>query len=454
MKYGKRFKVGGALIAGLLAATCLVGATAAIAQDMRFGIEQEITTLDPAIQANGWDAVANVNVYDSLVRPHTEKGVISSVAESWDVSEGGLVYTFHLKHGLKFHDGSEVKADDVAYSMVRQLAISSALRINFRLVDPNQITVVDDYTVSFALTEPSAAFLKALVVLKIINKDLITANIKPGQYGDNGDYGSEFLLANDAGSGPYTAARGASGDRLVLTRFDDYSLGEWQDGAPATVDLITIPESVTIGNMLRGGEVDVATWALPVQVQKQIATDQRFVYQADAQPVPWIVVMNNARPPLDDVHVRRAIAHAYDSQTVIQHIVGGGSELRGPVVKSLLNTCDGVAGYPFDLEAAKAELAQSKYSATELAGFKMNIAAAASSERFKNIALMLSTNLKKIGLDAEVQAVRFSDIGGQQTSPETAYDFVVFYYGGYLPDASESLDYCPASALMGPNRLN
>lgn len=422
-----------------------LGAAQSIAQEagpqLNWGVEMEIGSLDPVYQTNNWEYMTVANVYDSLVWPDREQGVKPWVAESWTISDDARTYTFKIKTGVPFHDGTEITAEDVAFSFKRMMDLAGPAASNFRSLTSQGVSVVDDNTVAVTLTEPDSAFLKALLTFKIVNKDLVMANLGTGTYGEFGDYGVEYLRTHDAGSGPYQATDIRLSDYVQLERFADYPFTTWTEQTPASVRISTVPEMATIATMLRAGEIDVASWSLPITMQNQIAQDTRFVMQKDLLPTAWFVIMNNSKPPLDDLAVRKAVAMAYDSNTVTQYILGGGGPLAGPVPASMLGACDGIPTYQFDIEAAKAELAKSKYSAEELASFSMDIAAVAGSERFKNIALLLSTNLAKIGLKAEVQSVRWTDIGQAQTTPETAYDFVVFYDGAKVPDPNVFLTY-------------
>lgn len=428
-----------------LALLTAMGAAQSIAQEagpqLNWGVEMEIGSLDPVYQTNNWEYMTVANVYDSLVWPDREQGVKPWVAESWTISEDARTYTFKIKTGVPFHDGSEMTAEDVAFSFKRMMDLAGPAASNFRSLTSEGVSVVDENTVSVTLTEPDSAFLKALLTFKIVNKDLIMANLATGTYGEFGDYGVEYLRTHDAGSGPYQVTDIRLSDYVQLAQFADYPFTTWSEQTPASVRISTVPEMATIATMLRAGEIDVASWSLPITVQNQIAQDPRFVMQKDLLPTAWFVIMNNSKPPLDDPAVRKAVAMAYDSNTVTQHILGGGGPLAGPVPASMLGACDGIPAYQFDIQAAKAELGNSKYSAEELAAFTMGIAAVAGSERFKNIALLLSTNLAKIGLKAEVQSVRWTDIGQAQTTPDTAYDFVVFYDGAKVPDPNVFLTY-------------
>jgi peptide/nickel transport system substrate-binding protein len=411
--------------AGLIAAT----ASHADARELklRWGVGMEVSTLDPVYQTNNWELATGYNMYDSLVWPDAEEGVKPWVAESWSVSEDGKTWTFKIRPDLTFHDGAPLTADDVVFSMQRLLTLDGPGATSFRDLTPESVSSPDPQTVVFSLDRPSASFLNALVTFKIVNKQLVLANLQDGPHGEMKDYGAAFLRTNDAGSGPFQLNSYSQGQLVVLDRFDDYALTNWEPEAPTSVEFQITPEMATIGTKLRAGEIDMGDWSLPISVQRDIATDPRFSMRQDAMNTAWYLIMNNANAPLDDVNVRRAVASAHDEGTLIRNITGAGGPMGGPVPDAMLPNCEPIAGYDFDLEKARKYLAASAYGEDELKSRPLKIAAVAGSERFNNIALLTASNLRKIGLNAEVQAVRWADITAAQTKPETAFDLVVFY---------------------------
>jgi peptide/nickel transport system substrate-binding protein len=384
---------------------------------------------------NNWETSVAYNIYDGLVHVDLAKGVQPWVAESWEISEDGLTYTFRIRDGLTFHDGSPLTAEDVAFSMDRMLALAGPAASFFEgAVDPEGTKVADERTVSFKLSKPYAPFLRGLMSLRIVNKKLVMENLAAGDFGEFQDYGREFLRANAAGSGPYRLTLFAPSDRVEIEAVPDYALGTPNAARPERVSFSTTPEVATIATRLRAGEIDVGDWSLPLNVQQSIVSDDRLSMLQTPTASSWYVVMNNARAPFDDPAVRRAVSLAYDTETVVEAILGAGEPQAGPVPNDLLPACTDIKTYAFDLEAAKAELAKSKYSASELASMTINVAAVAGSERFNNIALSLVTNLTALGLKAEVTPARWTDIVQAATKRETAFGMAVFYQALRIPD--------------------
>lgn len=407
---------------------------------LRWATLMEINTLDPVYQTNFWESVSTYNVYDTLVWPDAEKGVVPWLAESWMISEDGREYAFKIRGGQKFHDGSEVTAEDVAFSMVRMLVVNGPAASNFRMIKAEGVSFEGD-TVTFKLDAPNSSFLKSLLLFRIINKDVVLANLKPGAFGEMQDYGTDFLRANDAGSGPYEVADYRPGEILRVKKFADYALAPVKAGAPGSVEFQVTPEIATIVTKLRAGEIDVGDPTIPVTVQRELGSVPNLKRREEPIPSPWFVVMNTTKAPLDDVWVRKAIASAYDAETVKNHILGAGGPLAGPVPASMLPGCEGITTYPYDLDKAREFLSKSKYSAADLAKSDLRIAAVAGSDRFNNISLLLATNLTRLGIPTKVQPVRWTDIVAAQTKPETAYDFVLFYEPAKIPEPTLFLNY-------------
>jgi peptide/nickel transport system substrate-binding protein len=432
---GKRFggeedgemnkKVIGVIVISLVfwGASWPVSAAAPKPVEMRFAGEMEIASLDPMKSTNNWEWVALVNIYDTLVFPDPDpkKRFKPWIAESWTISPDRKTYTFRLKKGVKFHDGSEITADDVAFSMESLVTRSGPVGAQFKMVKPGSSKVIDKYTVALNLIEPDPSFLARLTIFRILNKKLILQHKEAGRFGEFGDYGEKFLTTQDAGSGPYRVVSMKHGDRLVLEKFKDYSLANW---GPNSIDRITffmIPEHVTIAAKFEKGELDMGIYSLPIKTIQGWRNNPQFVIQDDIAQATWYLVMNNKKPPFDDINVRKAVACAFDYDTEINAILGGGKRAGGPVPPGILGHSPSIPYYQRDLKKAKEWLQKSKYTPSQLAQFNIEIAAVAGSERFKKVALLAMSNLAEIGLKGSVKAARWTDICAAQQKPETAY---------------------------------
>lgn len=397
--------------------------------EMRWAVEMEIASVDPGKSTNNWEWIVALNIYDPLLFPDSDprKKLKPWIAESWTISPDGKTYTFKVRKGLKFHDGSEITAEDVAFSMERLVIAGGPVGTQFKMIKPGSTQVIDKNTVAFNLTHRDPAFLARMTIFRIMNKNLVMKNRAAGRFGEYGDFGEKFLTINDAGSGPYRVASIKHGDRLVLEKFQDYALAKW---VPTSIDRITIfmiPEIVTIAAKFEKGEIDLGIWSLPPKTIEGWKKNPNFVIKDDVAAVTWYLVMNNQKPPFDDLYVRKAIAYAFDYNTMMNSILGGGQRSTGPVPAGVFGHSDEIQKYERDMNKAKEMLKKSKYTQAQLAQFDIEIGAVAGSERFKKVALLAANNLAEIGLKGQVKAARWTDICQAQQKPETAYNMVVFY---------------------------
>ncbi len=317
--------------------------------------------------------------------------------------------------------------------MDRLVVTGAPVGTQFKMIKPGSTKVIDKYTVAFNLSERDPAFLARLTIFRIMNKKIILKNKAAGRFGELGDYGEKFMTTGDAGSGPYKVVAMKHSDRLVLEKFEDYALAKW---APNSIDRITIymiPEIVTIAAKFEKGEIDMGIWSLPVKTMEAWKKNANFVVKDDVALVTWYLVMNNKKPPLDDLAVRKAISYAFDYDTMVNSILGGGKRSTGPVPAGIFGHGSDIFEYNRDLKKAREWIQKSKYTPVQLAQFDIEIAAVSGSERFKKVALLAANNLAELGMKGHVKAVRWTDISQAQKKPETAYPMVVFYQSAIVP---------------------
>ena len=255
------------------------------------------------------------------------------MAESWDVSEDGLTYTFTLRDDVKFHDGSDLTASDVAYSFNRLKAIGEGFA--YMLADAESVAVVDDHTVAFTLGAPSGLFLPSLMRLYVLNEDLVKANTAAeGPYGDNGDYGKDWLLTHDAGSGPYTVKEFPLEEFLLMEKNPDW-WGEWAANAPDEIRFIGTTEAATIRTLMANKELEISDQWQTVQALQALEGVDGVSVAALPTMTEFYYMINTKKAPTDDVHCRRAMAYAFDYDTAVSLEWPGTQQSQGPVPTSL-----------------------------------------------------------------------------------------------------------------------
>lgn len=395
------------------------------------------TMVDPAVGSDYSSSTALVNVYDSLVFPNLDGGVDPWLAESWTSSEDGSIWTFKLKEGVKFHDGSELQASDVVYSMNRLLTVGEGYAYLF-IDNIESVTAVDDYTVEFALSQPNGLFLPSLMRLYILNEELVQANVNPdGPYGDAGDYGKEFLLTNDAGSGPYMITDFPLEEYVLMEKFGDW-WGEFAANAPEQFRMIATTESTTVRTLMANEELDISDQWQTIEALNALQSTGTIDVAAFSNLTAFYFMLNTQLAPLDDVHCRRAVSYAFDYETAVSLEWEGTQAMVGPVPQSLGGHNPNVTVYTHDLDKAQEELAQCRYAA-DISDYPIEfvwISEVADEEKF---ALLFQSDLAEIGMPVEIVSTPWMSVVEETSSLESSPHLVSIYVTSDLPEAGPML---------------
>lgn len=313
--------------------------------------------------------VVPLNIYDRLIECETVDGqatLVPGLAETWDVSEDGLVYTFHLRDDVTFHNGEKFEADDVVYTIDRMMNPETAAvntdffsmikgamdRFEGRADSVEGVKALDEHTVEITLEAPFAPFLANLATpsCSIYNREATEAA------GDQFGIDPELTI----GTGPFKMEDWVLNDKITLVRNDDYF-----KGAPSldSIELIQVPDEQTQKLMYENGELDIVDLSSFIsQLDFFLENDQykdNIVRGTEAGT--YFYLFNQAMAPMDDVRVRKAVQMAIDRQTILDQLYRG----EGVVVNSFIP--NGFAGsyeaaeIPYDPEGAKALLEEAGY---------------------------------------------------------------------------------------------
>lgn len=315
------------------------GETAA-KDSMVFVVGAEPQSLDVHNTRANSDEMVAWHIYESLVtRNNPELEVRPGLAESWTVSKDGLVWTFKLRKGVKFHDGTPFNAQAVKYNFDRLLdsknpTIKSGV---FNFIE--QVEVVDDYTVKLINKFPFGAVLAHLAH----PGGGIASPAALEKYGSRiGD--------NPVGTGPYRLKTWVPGDRIVLERYDGYS----GTSKPKMREIVfkVAREEATRVMMLETGEADVATNIPPDEAERLKSNPNLQVLRCPTNRVIYIG-MNNLSAPFDNVKVRQAVNYAVDKEAILEHVLNGyGGICDSPVAPLTWGYVDGKR-YEYNPEKAK-----------------------------------------------------------------------------------------------------
>ena len=348
-----------------------------------------------------------LNIYDRLVDIEVKEDgsseIVPSLAESWEISGDALTYTFHLRQGVKFHNGEELTADDVEYSFTRQLSVEGAVNTDFlaQIKGASQLLegtadqlegfeTVDDYTFTITLSEPYAGFLACLSTpgCSIYNREATEAA------------GDQFGLdpSVTVGTGPFRLTDWTINDQLVLTRYEDYWKGPSE--LPGVVIRI-VPDTETQRMMFESGELDVVDLDYLPDAVDDFTTRYPDQIVSGPRVGTTYFTMNQNIEPFQDVRVRKAVQMAIDRQAILDALYGGRGQVENGIYPhGLYGFNSSLPEITYDPEEAKALLAEAGYAN----GFEMQIAADSSASDATNQALeIIQAQLGEIGIQAEIQ---------------------------------------------------
>lgn len=348
------------------------------------GIKSAVLTLDPANHRDRVTESVLRNIFDGLVTRDENGDVQAQIAESWE-NPSPTEWVFKLRQGVKFHDMSDVTADDVVFTfqrIIKEKAMGGETSPRKGLLGPvTEVQKIDDYTVKFILSEPWPILLKMLPHQQIVPKAYIEK------------VGDEQFRQKPIGAGPFKLVEAKLDERIVLERFDDY-----YRGAPQIKNLAfdVIPETSSRVAALQSGEVHRIHSLSPTLVP-QLQNDSNIeVKMVDGTRV-YMVEMNVQKPPFDQVKVRQAMNHAVDMDLIIKTILGGNAKrLAGPMLQNAFGINQDLKPYEYNPEKAKKLLAEAGYAN----GFPLVIDTNADN---KEIAEAIAAQLRKIGVAASTR---------------------------------------------------
>ncbi|MFW6195816.1 MAG: ABC transporter substrate-binding protein [Thermoplasmatota archaeon] len=401
------------------------------------------TEIDPAIGSDYSSSTAFTNLYDPLVYP-TQEGVKPWIAEDWEASPDGKEYTFDIKEGVKFHSGNELTAEDVMFSMQRLKTIGEGYAYLFTSVNMNESEKIDDYTVKFVLDEPSGVFLSTLVRLYIVDKEVVMNNLDETadfQYPPNADLGRTYLSTNDAGSGPYEVSEVVPQDHVNMKRFEDY-WGEFAEDPADEYHMLALGEPSTERTMFSEGELEITSQWLPYQIIDSIVESEDGKEGAYPSGGLFYGMLNNKKKPLDDVHVRRALAYSFDYETQIEEIFPA-SKLPKSVVPAVLAGAADIDLPRKDMEKAEEELRKSKYYPDIVENpddYEIECSWTASVSATEEVALLMAEQAEKIGLQVDSQKYQWSSLIDAMATEETSPHIAMVWVSAHYPEAGSILE--------------
>jgi peptide/nickel transport system substrate-binding protein len=389
--------------------------------------------LDPHANLDVGAMYVLLNVYDNLYRYEGNPPKLRAwLAESYTASRDGRTWEFKLRPGVKFHDGSDLTADDVAWSFKRLLGMGKAPAGSFvAVLKADNVTAVDRATVRFVLEKPYAPFLAAVTGVAIVNRRQVEPRIK------DGDWGFAWLASNDAGSGAYTIdlSNYIPQKQLDMRRNPKHFVA-WTEN-PRPVEVVksrAFAETSTRVLALMKGDLDTTDSYLPTDEVERLAKVKDVVVHKDQSMRIFLIRMNNMKPPFDNVHARRCFSHAFNYDAFIRVILKNLAERNpAPLPKNVWGYPEGIKGYEFDLVKARAECDKARGEGAKL-DRELEIHILSTLAQTGQAAQLFQSDLRKIGINAKVVADTWANIVTNTAKPETSPDMWVHWVSSYFVD--------------------
>ena len=341
--------------------------------------------LDPHITSSYFSFQVLENIFDTLVEPDENLAMQPGLAESWQISDDLLTWTFSLREGVTFHDGSAFTADDVVYSYKR--IIDEALTPSWRFGTVTDVVAIDPLTVAINVSAPSPNLLAAIGGYKgmaIVSQ----ANVESGD-----------IVTNPIGTGPFKMESYNAADKIVLSANENY----W-GGVPKVENLAIrfISEGSTALTALRNGEIQW-TDSIPPQNVADLSTEAGLHLGQVGSSDYWYLALNLNRAPWNDKRVRQAVAFALDREAITTAALFGNATVNQTAIPATSKWASDYAPYSLDLARARDLMSQAGVGSAE-----MELMVSSDYPETVVAAQVISAQLAEIGIAVSITTLDFS----------------------------------------------
>lgn len=375
---------------------------------------------DPAMGPSGMSHVVIEQVYSTLMSVDPDAVPYPDLAESYEVSDDGLTYTFRLRPGVTFHNGDELTAEDVKFTFDRLRAPDSGYSYASQIETIDEVNVIDPLTVEFRLSVPTGPFLTYMAFpgSSIVPKNLVE--------------GGHDLNAQPVGSGPF---KFVSYQPRSMVRFEKNE-AFYEEGKPYFdgLEFHLIPDVTALTNAVVAGTVHF-TNEVPPKDWSMVSTSPGIVGQTLEGSRYYWLLMNNETPPMDNPKVRQAIAHVINREAIVAGtFFGQATPMLGGVIPEWNWGYAGLEVFApgGDVEKAKALLAEAGHPD----GFSTSMTMASSFPAMVSMAPILQANLASIGIRAEIKTMEIPRYWDEVWGPSD-FDITTMYWVSPLADPDD-----------------
>ncbi len=349
---------------------------------VRINMESEPDNLDPWLSAASDTEAVFHNVFEGLVLFDETGALIPGLAKSWDISDDGLTYTFHLRDDVTFHNGKAFSAEDVVYTYEALSGLGGEEPLSSKFTNVTAINAIDDYTVELTLGEADAAFLQYTRVA-----------VLPKGYEDQS--------SAPVGTGPFVFEKYVPGQMVVLEKNENY----YDESRMPKIDeaqIYIMGDDSAVLTALQSGQLDAGI----VYADSADYLSGDFTINSSPQNMVQLFALNNSVEPFDDVRVRQAFEYAINKDQIIDGVFAGyATELYSnfsPVMSYFYN--DELSDvYTYDVDKAKELMAEAGYEA----GFDITITVPSNYQKHVDTAQVIAQQLKEINVNATIEPVEW-----------------------------------------------
>ncbi|MBW1699351.1 MAG: ABC transporter substrate-binding protein [Deltaproteobacteria bacterium] len=383
-----------------------------------FGMRQAAPNIDPGQKYDYSTRMIQNLLYDALLKyVGNPPRAINWLAESYESTPDGKVWTFHLVKNAKFHNGDPVTAEAVKFSFQRTLKLNKGPAWMLKAVlNPDGIKVVDDYTIKFTLIKPYSPFPAVLPWWYIVNPKVVMANEK------DGDMGQEWMQTNSAGSGAFRQRRWEHGVLYELEAVEDYWRGWPNKNHVDGVIFKLIRESSSQRMSIQKGECDIVEGLSPEEFDL-VAKYPGIWVSNDPGLTAFGIKMNNQKGYTKDINLRKAICYAFDYDALIKIYNGNAILMDSPFphgIKGHIKT----DMYRQDLEKAKEYLKKSAYPN---GGIELEYVYVQGLEAERKMGLVLIDNLAKLNIKVKMVPLTWVNMKARGSKVETSPNMMAIF---------------------------
>jgi peptide/nickel transport system substrate-binding protein len=404
-----------------------VGAQSGPPGTLVVGLVAEPVNLDPAQVTDLNSTRVGRRIVETLVTfPEESTQVVPGLAESWAIARDGLTYTFKLRKGIKFHDGTPFDAEAVKFSIERQFNPEHPFNklgkypfAGYFFGNVKAVEVLGEDTVQFVLKEPRASFLTVLAAApaSIVSPTAVRK------------HGADYALT-PVGTGPFRYVSWDRGQRVVLEKNPAY----WK--FPVKLDRVIyrpIVEDQARLTELLTGSLDLIV-GVPPDFVSQLEGNAKLGLLKQTGAHVWYLGINNQKKPLDDKRVRQALNYAVNKDAIVRDVLKGtGAVSAGPVLPNTWGADPTLKPYPYDPERAKKLLVEAGYPG----GFSTTLWVPESGSGMQSpvaMSTVIQSNLKAIGVNVTLQTMEWGAFLAKLRSKEQDLFALSWMAGAEDPD--------------------